>query len=57
VGRGRDRGLYKTVDGGKTWRKILDISENTGVSDIAMGRGIPDVLLVTSYQSGGINGP
>jgi photosystem II stability/assembly factor-like uncharacterized protein len=47
---GGDRGLYKTTDGGKTWKKVLDISENTGVSDIAMDPGNPDILLVTSYQ-------
>ncbi len=47
---GGDRGLYKTLDGGKTWKKILEISENTGVSDIAMEPGNPDTLLVTSYQ-------
>lgn len=47
---GGDRGLYKTADGGKTWKKILEISENTGVSDIAMEPGNPDTLLVSSYQ-------
>src|SRR5262249_46452388 len=30
---GGDRGLYKTVDSGKTWKKVLSISENTGVTD------------------------
>ncbi len=33
-GPGGDRGLYKTTDGGKTWKKILSISENTGVTDV-----------------------
>jgi photosystem II stability/assembly factor-like uncharacterized protein len=47
---GGDRGLYKTTDGGKTWKKILDINENTGVSDIAMDPANPDILLVSSYQ-------
>ncbi|PYY18283.1 MAG: glycosyl hydrolase, partial [Acidobacteria bacterium] len=27
---GGDRGLYKTTDGGKTWKKVLNVSENTG---------------------------
>ena len=32
-GPGGDRGLFKTTDGGKTWKKILSISDNTGVTD------------------------
>ncbi|WP_086931663.1 WD40/YVTN/BNR-like repeat-containing protein [Agarilytica rhodophyticola] len=47
---GGDRGLYKTVDGGETWKRILDISPNTGVSDIAFEPGNPDVIYATSYQ-------
>ena len=31
---GGDRGLYKTTDGGVTWTLVLNISENTGVSDV-----------------------
>ena len=49
-GPGGDRGLYKTTDGGKTWKPSLTISENTGVSDIAMGPSNPDVLYVSAYQ-------
>ena len=36
-GPGGDRGLYKTTDGGKTWKAVLTISENTGVVDVATG--------------------
>ncbi|MCL6096948.1 MAG: hypothetical protein M1391_00040 [Bacteroidetes bacterium] len=35
-GPGGDRGLYKTTDGGKTWNKVLNISENTGVNNVVM---------------------
>ena len=49
-GPGGDRGLYKTTDDGKTWDKILDISENTGITDIVMDRRNPDILYVASYQ-------
>ncbi len=31
---GGDRGLYKTTDGGKTWKSVLTISGNTGVTDV-----------------------
>jgi len=47
---GGDRGLYKTTDGGKTWNKALEISEHTGVSDIAFDPQNPDVIYATSYQ-------
>ena len=47
---GGDRGLYKTTDGGKTWKKILEISENTGVTDVVLDPRNPDVLIAASYQ-------
>ena len=47
---GGDRGLYKTTDGGKTWKTLLQISENTGVTDIAMDPRNPDVLYAAAYQ-------
>ncbi len=47
---GDDRGLYKTTDAGKTWEKILEISENTGVSDLVYDPRDPDVLYCSSYQ-------
>ena len=47
---GGDRGLYKSVDGGESWEKVLEISENTGVSDIAFDLRNPDIVYATSYQ-------
>jgi len=47
---GGDRGLYKSVDGGTTWDKVLEISENTGVSDIAFDPENTDIVYATSYQ-------
>ncbi|HYN22805.1 MAG TPA: glycosyl hydrolase [Thermoanaerobaculia bacterium] len=47
---GGDRGLYKTTDGGKTWKAVLTISENTGVSDLVMDPRDSDVLYASSYQ-------
>ncbi|MBO0699783.1 MAG: hypothetical protein J2P46_15405, partial [Zavarzinella sp.] len=49
-GPGGDRGLYKTTDGGKTWNKILNISDNTGVTDLVQDPRNPDVMLAASYQ-------
>ncbi len=49
-GPGGDRGLYKTTDAGKTWKAILTISENTGVTDIVMDPRDPKVIYAASYQ-------
>ncbi|PYQ85047.1 MAG: hypothetical protein DMG03_09610 [Acidobacteria bacterium] len=47
---GGDRGLYKTTDGGKTWNRVLNIDENTGVTDVVLDPRNPDVLIAASYQ-------
>lgn len=47
---GGDRGLYKTTDGGKSWSKILDISENTGINEVHFDPRDPDTLYASSYQ-------
>jgi photosystem II stability/assembly factor-like uncharacterized protein len=47
---GGDRGLYKTTDGGKTWKRVLTISDNTGVSDLVFDPRNPDVLYAAAYQ-------
>jgi len=49
-GPGGDRGLYKSVDGGKTWKKTLNISEQTGVKNILYDPRNPDVMYATSEQ-------
>ncbi len=49
-GPGGDRGLYKSTDGGATWKAVLTISENTGVTEVAMDPRNPDVLYAASYQ-------
>jgi photosystem II stability/assembly factor-like uncharacterized protein len=47
---GGDRGLYKTTDAGKTWTKVLDISEDTGVTDVAFSPHHPKIMLAASWQ-------
>ncbi|MCX6256852.1 MAG: glycosyl hydrolase [Bacteroidia bacterium] len=49
-GPGGDRGLYKSADGGKTWNKILNISENTGINNILYDPRNPDILYASSEQ-------
>ncbi len=47
---GGERGLYKTADGGASWNKVLEISENTGISDVAIDPNNPDVMLAVAHQ-------
>jgi len=49
-GPGGDRGLYKSTDGGKNWKAVLTISENTGVGDVALDPSNPDVVYAAAYQ-------
>lgn len=49
-GAGGDRGLYKSTDKGTTWTKILNVSENTGITDIVFDKRNPDILYAASYQ-------
>ena len=46
-----DRGVYKTVDGGKTWKKVLFVSNQTGVAELAMAPGNPKVLFAAMWQA------
>lgn len=47
---GQDRGVYKTVDGGKTWEKVFYINEKTGCADLIMDPKNPDVLIATMWE-------
>ncbi len=47
---GGERGLYKTTDGGKTWKAVIKISEHTGVTDVIMEPGNPDVMYAAAFQ-------
>jgi photosystem II stability/assembly factor-like uncharacterized protein len=47
---GGERGLYKTMDGGKTWSLALEIDENTGVTDAEFDPSNPDIIYAAAYQ-------
>ena len=49
-GPGGERGLFKTTDAGKTWKNILNISENTGVTDVVIDPNDPNTIYCASYQ-------
>jgi photosystem II stability/assembly factor-like uncharacterized protein len=47
---GGERGLFKSEDGGKTWKISLEISKDTGVTDVEMDPDSPDTLYAAAYQ-------
>jgi photosystem II stability/assembly factor-like uncharacterized protein len=47
---GGDRGLFKTTDGGHTWKPVLSISPDTGITDVLMDPKNPDVLYAAALQ-------
>ena len=48
-GPNEDRGVFKTTDGGTTWRKVLYINERTGVVDLSMDSTNPRVLYAGAW--------
>jgi photosystem II stability/assembly factor-like uncharacterized protein len=50
-----ERGLYKTTDGGKTWRLVKFVSDKAGFIDLAMEPGNPQVLWASSWER--VRGP
>ncbi|WOK07869.1 hypothetical protein RT717_04410 [Imperialibacter roseus] len=45
-----ERGLYKTTDGGLTWKKILYTNDKSGVADLVMDPTNPNKLLAAMYE-------
>lgn len=49
-GENPERGVFKTIDGGKTWDKILYGDEKTGVADMAMDPGNPNKIIAAMWE-------
>jgi photosystem II stability/assembly factor-like uncharacterized protein len=45
-----ERGVFKTTDGGKTWKKVLFVNDKTGVANMVMQPGNPRVLFAGMWQ-------
>ena len=54
-GPNKERGLYRTKDGGDTWKLIKFISDRAGFVDIAMDPANPDILFASSWER--VRGP
>ncbi|RLD68454.1 MAG: glycosyl hydrolase [Bacteroidetes bacterium] len=48
--KGGERGLYKTINGGKTWKNVLSVNEWTGVTDLLIDPRNPNRLYAASWQ-------
>ncbi|NNE03354.1 MAG: hypothetical protein HKN52_09330 [Eudoraea sp.] len=46
-----ERGIYKTTDGGNSWKKILFVSDKTGFSDIEMMPSNPNILYASAWKA------
>ncbi len=46
-----ERGVYKTTDGGETWKKVLYVNDHTGAIDLVMDAGNPQVLFAALWQA------
>jgi len=49
-GANKERGVYKTTDGGVTWKQILYIDDNTGAADLSMDINNPAVLYAGMWE-------
>lgn len=49
-GPNEERGIFKTTDGGKTWKKVLYVNNQTGCSDLVMEPGNPAILYAGTWR-------
>lgn len=49
-GPNKERGLYKTADGGKTWNPVKFINEDTGFIDVVLDPSDPELVYAAAYQ-------
>ena len=49
-GENPERGVFKTVDGGRTWKKVLYVDEKTGASELVMDPANPNKLFAGLWQ-------
>ncbi len=46
-----ERGIYKTIDGGVTWEKMLHISNTTGFADLELLPGNPNIIYAAAWKA------
>ena len=50
TGPQQERGVYKTTDGGTTWKRVLFVDQDTGCSGLSMDAKNPEVLVAGTWQ-------
>ena len=51
AGRNAERGVFKSTDGGKSWRKVLYRDDRTGAIDLSVDAKNPDVLYAALWEA------
>ncbi|MGA8617342.1 MAG: glycoside hydrolase [Candidatus Sulfotelmatobacter sp.] len=50
-GPNEERGLFRSTDGGQTWKKVIYKDENTGASDVEIDASNPDVMYASMWEA------
>ncbi len=50
-GPSTERGVYKTTDGGKTWRRVLYRNDSTGITDLVLDPNNPEIIYAAFWQA------
>jgi photosystem II stability/assembly factor-like uncharacterized protein len=50
-GPSTERGVYKTSDGGKSWRRVLYRNDSTGITDLVLDPNNPDIIYAAFWQA------
>jgi len=48
--RNEERGVFRTIDGGKTWQKVLYVDDGTGATDLVINRTNPNIVYAAMYE-------
>ncbi len=49
-GKSEDKGLYRTLDGGQNWERVLFVSDSTSCIDVALNPRNPDTLFAATWE-------
>lgn len=47
----KERGVYRTKDGGQSWEKVLFLSDTVGIADLEFAPGHPDIIYATAWRA------